>query len=150
MEWQRGPFTVTDDPSRIDADALIHFLNEESYWGQDLPADTIRRSVERSLCLSLQDSGKQIGFARVITDYAVFGYLEDVYVDGSYRGQGLGRWLIECVLAHPDVAALKKLMLATADAHALYRPFGFEVSAHPEMIMERYNSERFSQFAGEE
>jgi N-acetylglutamate synthase-like GNAT family acetyltransferase len=86
-----------------------------------------------------------IGFARVITDYAVFGYLEDVFIDDTLRGQGIGKWLMQCVLDHPDIKGLKKLMLATADAQELYRQYGFNEVKNPEMVMERYNYEDFPQ-----
>lgn len=84
-----------------------------------------------------------VGFARVITDYAVFGYLEDVFIDDALRGQGLGKWLMQCVLDHPDIGGLKKLMLATADAQGLYRQYGFHPVKNPEMVMERYNYHDF-------
>ncbi|MCH9675363.1 MAG: GNAT family N-acetyltransferase [Gammaproteobacteria bacterium] len=147
MEWTKEPFWITDDTDRVDADTVIHFLHSESYWGQDLPPEVIKQSIKHSVCLSLFDAQRQIGFARVITDRAVFGYVEDVFVSSQYRGNGLGQWLMECLLSHPVVSGLKKLMLATEDAQLLYQKYGFAPVAHPEMVMERYNRESYSQFA---
>jgi GNAT superfamily N-acetyltransferase len=143
VQWTKDIYSITDDRSRVVLDTVVRFLRDESYWARDFPAPVIARSIENSLCFSMFDGQRQIGFARFITDYAVFGYLEDVFVDTTYRGRGLGTWFLECILAHPDVHALRKLMLATEDAQTLYGKFGFTELAKPEMVMERYNHDAF-------
>tara|TARA_Y100000588_G_scaffold358087_1_gene415920 strand:- start:245 stop:691 length:447 start_codon:yes stop_codon:yes gene_type:complete len=143
MEWHRDTFTITDDPGRVDVDTVIRLLHEKTYWARDIPPGAISCAIGNSLCFSILDGEKLIGFARVITDHAVFGYLEDVIIDSDYRGRGLGQWLLDCMLAHPTVSSLKKLMLATEDAHGLYEKYGFTAPGHPEWIMERYNDRAF-------
>jgi N-acetylglutamate synthase-like GNAT family acetyltransferase len=145
MEWYQPPYRISTDPNLIDSARVVRFLQRESYWGQDITTPTIERSLTNSLCFSVLDGTTMIGFARVITDYAVFGYLEDVFIDDTLRGQGIGKWLMQCVLDHPDIKGLKKLMLATADAQELYRQYGFNEVKNPEMVMERYNYEDFPQ-----
>lgn len=143
MEWHREPYRISTDPNAIDTARVAHFLQHESYWGQDITLARIERSLASSLCFCLMQEQTMVGFARVITDYAVFGYLEDVFIDDALRGQGLGKWLMQCVLDHPDIGGLKKLMLATADAQGLYRQYGFHPVKNPEMVMERYNYHDF-------
>ena len=147
MEWQDKGCLITDDRARIDFDAVIQFLTEESYWAQDLTPQQIRRSIQNSLCFSVWEGRNQIGFARVLTDYAVFGYIGDVFIIASHRGKGLGKWLMQCVMSHPKVKALKKIMLATTDAHGLYTQYGFTQLGHPEWMMERYNRNGFDNFS---
>ncbi|HEY6554316.1 MAG TPA: GNAT family N-acetyltransferase, partial [Vicinamibacteria bacterium] len=108
-----------------------------SYWAQGIPREVVDRSIEGSLAFGLFEDGAQVGFARVVTDRATFAYLADVYVLESRRGRGLGRWLVECVTAHPDLQGLRRFALVTRDAHDVYRPFGFEPLRAPERYMER-------------
>ena len=143
MEWHRDGFTITDDRCTVDVDTVIRLLHEQTYWARDIPPDAIRRAIDNSLCFSILKGEDFVGFARFITDHAVFGYLEDVIIDSNYRGRGLGQWLLDCMLAHPTVSSLKKLMLATEDAHGLYEKYGFASPAQPEWIMERYNRNAF-------
>ena len=131
----RGRFTLTTDPARVDVDA-VHAYLQRSYWAEGIPKAIVAKAVAGSLCFSLFDGSAQIGFARVVTDRATFAYLCDVYVLDDYRGQGLGRCLVEEVMAHPDLAGLRRYMLVTRDAHALYAPFGFVAPAHPDRYME--------------
>lgn len=136
FERSRGAHTVTTDPARLDLDAVHAFL-VSAYWCAGIPREVLRRAVANSLCFSLLEDGRrQVGLARVATDAATFAYLMDVYVLAERRGRGLGRWLIECVMAHPSLAGLRRFSLVTADAHGLYRPFGFTPLAHPERHME--------------
>jgi len=143
MEWHRDTFTITDDHKKIDVPIVVRLLHEQTYWAHDIPSDAIQRAIEHSVCFSMFEGKKLIGFARFITDHAVFGYLEDVIIDSKFRGRGLGQWLLDCMLAHPTIASLKKLMLATEDAHDLYKKYGFTAPAHSEWIMERYNRRAF-------
>ena len=124
MEWHRDTFTITDDHKKIDVPIVVRLLHEQTYWAHDIPSDAIQRAIEHSVCFSMFEGKKLIGFARFITDHAVFGYLEDVIIDSKFRGRGLGQWLLDCMLAHPTIASLKKLMLATEDAHGLYKNTG--------------------------
>ena len=136
FERSRGAHTVTTDPARLDLDAVHAFL-VTAYWCEGIPREVLRRAVANSLCFSLLEDGRrQVGLARVATDAATFAYLMDVYVLPERRGQGLGRWLMECVMAHPRLAGLRRFSLVTADAHRLYRPFGFAPLAHPERHLE--------------
>ena|SRR5258706_11982215 len=135
-EHQRGDFTISTDVGRLDVDYIHDYLARQSYWAKDIPREVVERSLRQSLCFGLYHGVKQIGLARVITDYATFGYLADVFVDEAHRGSGLGTWLIGCVLTHPSLPGLRRIMLITKDAHALYRKFGFGEVAEPQKLME--------------
>jgi GNAT superfamily N-acetyltransferase len=116
---------------------VIHaFLSQRSYWAQDIPFETMRLSIEHALPFGVYRGDRLVGFARVVTDYAVVAYLADVFVLEEYRGQGLGKWLVGLVMAHPDLQGLRRWTLATWDAHELYRRFGF-VAADPTRLMDR-------------
>lgn len=143
MEWHKDNFTISDDREKVAIRVLIRLLHEQTYWARDIPPDAIHRAVDNSMCFSVLKGDDFIGFARLITDYAVFGYIEDVIIDSDFRGRGLGKWLLDCILAHPTVSSLKKLMLATEDAHGLYKKYDFASPAKPEWIMERYNRHAF-------
>lgn len=134
-EWRREGFTVSTDPARLDRAAIRDFL-AGSYWAAEIPQEVVDRSVAGSLAFGLFDGDRQIGFARVITDRATFAYIADVYVLEAYRGRGLGVWMMEIVRAHPELAGLRRWMLVTRDAHALYRKSGFSDLAHPDRVME--------------
>jgi GNAT superfamily N-acetyltransferase len=131
----RGAFTVSDDPARLDIVAIHAYLSR-SYWAEAIPLDLVRRSVAGSLCFGLYHGDRQIGLARVITDRATFAYLCDVYVLEKYQGQGLGQWLMETVMAHPELQGLRRFSLVTRTAHRLYTPLGFTSVANPERHME--------------
>lgn len=133
---QRDGFTVSDDPARLDP-AAIHAYLTRSYWAKGIPRETVERSIRGSLGFGLYDeaAGEQIGFARVVTDRAAFAYVCDVYVLEEYRGRGLGVWLMECVLDHPDLQGLRRWLLTTQDAHGLYEKVGFVRAPFPERFM---------------
>lgn len=136
MEWTRDGLTVSDNRSRLDRDAIHEFLRG-SYWAKGIPREIVDRSIDNSLSFGLYDGDRLVGFARVITDHATFAYLSDVFVLESQRGRGLGTWFMESVLSHPDLQNLRRWMLATADAHGLYRRVGFTALSKPERIMEK-------------
>ena len=136
MEWRDGPFCISTDGARLDT-AFIHRTITESYWAKRRSYDVVRRSVEGSLAFGLYHGDDQIGFARVITDYATTAHLVDVFVIAAYRGKGLGKWLIECALDHPEVHSIRKWTLATSDAQALYARYGFSPQSDPDSLMER-------------
>ena len=136
MDWTRDGLTISDDRSRLDRDAIHEFLRG-SYWAKGIPRELVDRAIDNSLCFGLYDGDRLVGFARVITDSATFAYLSDVFVLESHRGHGLGTWFMERVLSHPDLQNLRRWMLATADAHGLYRRVGFTALSKPERIMEK-------------
>ena len=124
MNWQRADYILTDDRSQLDLDAVCAWL-QGSYWAAHRSRELIEKSIAHSVCFGLFHGGGQVGFARAVTDHATFAYLCDVIIAPEHRGQGLGKWIMECVLAHPDWAAAT-LVLRTRDAHGLYERFGFE------------------------
>ena len=137
-EWRRGGYVISTDPSMLDLGAVHGFL-QRSYWAADRPLETVQRSVERSLNFGLYRAGDrcQVGFARVVTDFATFAWLCDVFVDEDHRGQGLGVWLMETVVGHPELQCLRLWMLGTRDAHGLYEKIGFTPLSVPERWMQK-------------
>ena len=138
QRWVHGDFELTTDPARIDLKAVHQFLTN-SYWAAGIPLATVERSIENSLCFGIYKGNHQVGFARVITDRATFAYLGDVFVLPEYRGQGLSKWMMECIMAHPDLQGLRRWCLLTRDAHGLYRQFGFTELKSRERWMERHD-----------
>jgi GNAT superfamily N-acetyltransferase len=130
-----GDYRIVVGAAAVDVDAVHAFL-ATSYWAEGIPRDLVARAVAGSLPFSLLHGDRQVGFARVVTDRATYAYLADVYVLAAHRGRGLGRWLVATVLAHPDLQGLRRFMLATRDAHALYAAFGFRPLAAPDRHME--------------
>jgi ribosomal protein S18 acetylase RimI-like enzyme len=135
QSFERNGFAVSTDRQRLDPIAIHDYLCNRSYWAEGRPLETVRRSLANSLCFGLYDQDRQIGLARVVTDYATYGYMCDVYVLEDYRGKGLGKWLVECVMAHPALQNLRKFSLATRDAQELYRRFGFTEIEDPKRYM---------------
>ena len=130
-------YEIDTDTARIDVDAVHRYLSEESYWSPGVPRDVVERSLRWSLCFGLYAAdGAFAGFARAVTDRAVFAYLADVFVLPEHRGRGLGAWLMETMLAHPDLQGLRRVFLVTADAHGLYERFGFGPPQGVERFME--------------
>lgn len=132
----RGSFTISTDKALLDPIAIHEFLSTKAYWSLNIPLETMLRSIEHSLCFGVYENSQQIGFARVITDYATIAYLGDVYVLEAYRGQGLSKWLMETIMSHPDLHGLRRWILLTGDAHGLYRQFGWTDIADPSRWME--------------
>ena len=126
------------DKARLHVALVYDYLNHSSYWAQGRSLSTVQRSIENSLCFGVYEGPQQVGFARVVTDYATFAWLCDVFILEPYRGQNLGKWLIECVTAHPGLQSLRGFLLATRDAHELYRRYGgFHALESPERWMRR-------------
>ena len=137
MEWTRDGYTISDDPARVDVDAVHRYLSEESYWAPGVPRDVVERSIAGSLPFGLYaPDGSLAGFARAVTDRAVFAYLGDVFVLPEHRGRGLGVWLTQVVMEHPELQGLRRWVLYTEDAHGLYERFGFGPAATPQRYME--------------
>lgn len=135
MEWTRGALTISTNQDRLDREAIHEFLRN-SYWARGISRTVVDESIENALCFGLYEGGKQVGFARVITDFATFAYLSDVFVIESHRGLGLSKWLMEVIMGHPQLQSLRRWMLATRDAHGLYEQFGFRSPSNPERLME--------------
>jgi len=135
MEWRREGFTISTDPERIDRD-LVHAFLADSYWAGGIPRGVVDRAIEGALCFGVYADSGQVGFARVISDFATFAYVADVFIVASHRGRGLAQWLMQAILAHPRLQGLRRWMLVTRDAHGLYRKVGFRDLAHPERILE--------------
>ncbi len=134
-EWKRGEHTISTDPDRLDR-SVIHGYLRESYWASGMPREIVDAAIRNSLPFGLYDSSGQIGFARVVTDFATFAYVADVFVLPSHRGLGLAVWLMEVIRAHPRLQGLRRWVLATKDAHGLYRKTGFTALAEPGHYME--------------
>jgi len=135
-EWRRGEYLISTDRDRLDI-ATIHGFLTTSYWAAGVPIEIVKRSIEHSLNFGLFQDDRQVGFARVITDFATFAYLADVFVLESFRGRGLSKWLMQVIIAHPELQGLRRWMLLTRDAHGLYRQVGYTPLANPERAMER-------------
>jgi len=128
-------YEVSTDPARLDFETVYDFLSRESYWARGRARDVVRRSFDHSICFSVLHGSETAAFARVVTDRAVFAYLCDVFVLPEHRGHGIGKALVDAVVAHPELQGLRWFLLATSDAHGLYAQFGFEPLAHPERFM---------------
>jgi hypothetical protein len=145
-EYRKGEFLISTDPSQLDVN-IIHGFLRDSYWAKGIPREVVNRSIQNSLCFGLFADRQQIGFARVISDYATYAYLADVFVLESYRGLGLAKWLMECVVGHPNLQGLRRWTLGTRDAHGLYAQFGFTPLAKPDRFMELYDAEVYTKIS---
>ena len=132
--YLKGNYEISTDKSKLDI-AVIHGFLSTSYWAEEIPVEIVQKAIENSLCFGVYDGSKQIGFARVITDYATFGYLADVFIVESARGKGLSKWLMECILMYPQLQGLRNFCLMTQDAHTLYARYGFKNIPKPENFM---------------
>lgn len=138
LEYRQGEFFISTDRSKLDVGAIHSFLTR-SYWAKGIPRETVVRSIANSMCFGIYSDGKQVGFARVISDFTTFAFIGDVFVLEEFRGRGLGKWMMECIVAHPDLQGLRRWALGTLDAHGLYAQFGFTSLKAPERWMERHN-----------
>jgi GNAT superfamily N-acetyltransferase len=143
MEWRRGDFSVSDDPGRIDRARVHEFIARESYWAKGIPRDVMDRAIDHSISFGLYHGARQLGFARVVTDRSTFAYLCDVFVEEDERGAGLGKWLVECIVAHPDLQGLRRFSLMTRDAHELYRRFGFKPMSDATRYLEIHHANAY-------
>lgn len=128
-------YEISCDKERLDVDAIHTFL-EQSYWSAGVPRTIVQKAISNSLCFGVYQADRQVGFARVVTDRATFAYMADVYILEPHRGRGLGKRLVEFIIAHQDLQGLRRFMLVTRDAHGLYAHFGFGPVATPERLME--------------
>ncbi|UNK41331.1 GNAT family N-acetyltransferase [Luteimonas sp. S4-F44] len=128
---------ISTDKQELDLTLIHRFLSEQAYWSPGIPLETVRRAIAGSLCFGgYVEGASQVAFARVITDGATFAYLADVFVLDAHRGRGYGKQLVAAIMAHPQLQGLRRFMLATSDAHALYARYGFAAPARPQTLME--------------
>jgi N-acetylglutamate synthase-like GNAT family acetyltransferase len=131
-----GEYEISTDTHRLNVEVIHNFLAEESYWSLGIPRAIVERAIQNSLCFGVYHHTAQVGFARVVTDKSTFALLADLFILSAYRGKGLSKWLMRCVVGHEDLQGLKRLLLLTSDAHGLYRQFGFEELGNPSRFME--------------
>jgi len=139
VKYRKDEFVLSTDRERLDLD-LIHGFLTECYWAKGISREIVARSMGNSLCFGIHARDQQVGFARVISDFATYAYIADVFVLDAYRGRGLGKWLMECIMRHPWLQGLRRWSLVTADAHGLYAKSGF-TAPRPEIYMERYDED---------
>lgn len=137
FETQRDQFTISTDPARLDIDAICDFLTR-AYWANTRPRERTERAIQNSLVFGVYVGDKQIGVARVVTDYSIFAYLCDVFIHEDYRAHGLGKWLIQTIMEYPDLKDMRRWVLVTNDAHGLYQQFGFTTIEDPERWMQSF------------
>ncbi|MGI8883314.1 MAG: GNAT family N-acetyltransferase [Pyrinomonadaceae bacterium] len=137
MNWQNGEFIISTDHKRLNIDRIHKFLTEESYWAKERTREQTETAIRNSLPFGVYKDENLIGFARIVTDYATFAYLGDVYILEEFRGRGLSKWLMETITNHPDLQNLRRWILATRDAHALYEKYEFSALRFPERWMEK-------------
>jgi len=139
IESRRGNYLLSTEPSRLDLNVIHNFLTN-CYWAKGIPRDVVARSIEHALCFGVyDDQDAQVGFARVISDFATIAYLGDVFVLESHRGRGLSKWLMECITRHPALQGLRRWILLTRGAHGLYSKYGFTAVKTPEFYMELHH-----------
>ena len=138
MKQHHNGYTISTDKTKLNLEMIHEFLAYSSYWAKGRSRDAVRKSIAHSLCFGVYSETRQVGFARVVTDYTTFAWLCDVFILEEYRGQGLGKWLVEYIVAYPELKGLKNVMLATQDAHEMYRKYGaFEGLSMPQKWMRR-------------
>ncbi|MFM2483513.1 GNAT family N-acetyltransferase [Celerinatantimonas yamalensis] len=129
-------YKISTNIDELDFEVIYRFISE-SYWAADIPRNTLKKAISNSLCFGIFDGSEaQVGFARLVTDRATFAYLADVFVIEAHRGQGLSKWLVEKIVAHPELQGLRRMVLATRDAHGLYAQYGFQPIENPEILMQ--------------
>lgn len=137
-EFHKGLFLISTDKTKLDL-RLIHDFLRQSYWAKNILYEKVEKSIEHSLCFGIYEGDRQIGFARVITDFARIAHLADVFVLQAYRGRGLGQWLMACIMSFPDLQTIDKWTLQTKDAHDFYRKYQFQALSSPQDYMEKRN-----------
>ncbi len=144
MEWKKDQYAISTDKSRLDVRMIHHFLYTTAYWSVGRPMDTVRKSIENSLCFGVFEGETQVGFSRLVTDYATFGWLCDVFILPTHRNHGLGKWMVQCVMDHPDVKILRRIILSSRDAQEFYQKAGsFQPLLYPSNWMEKFTDAPF-------
>lgn len=140
VEYERNGYLISTNKAKLNLGLIHSYLANTSYWAEGRSLEVVRKSIQNSLCFGVYHGNLQIGFARAITDFATFAWMCDLFILEDYQSHGLGKWLLECIIRHPDLQGLRRMMLATRDAHTLYSTYGgFTPLAKPEWIMERAN-----------
>ena len=147
LEYSRGEFVVSTNRARLELDTLHNFLTH-CYWAEGISREVVARSLDNSLCFGVFHGPHQIGFARVISDYATYAYLGDVFILDAYRGRGLAKFLMQCIRQHPQLQGLRRWALATRDAHGLYTQFGFRPLIRPKRFMEIHDPDVYRKAGG--
>jgi GNAT superfamily N-acetyltransferase len=142
-EWRRGEYVVSTDKNRFDL-GVVHGFLSTSYWAAGIPLEIVKKSIEHSLSFGVYKGEQQVGFARVVTDYATFAYIGDVFILEEFRGQGLSKWMMEIIADHPELQGLRRWLLLTRDAHRLYEKTGFVRPRTPERYMEKYFADAYN------
>jgi GNAT superfamily N-acetyltransferase len=142
-EWRRGEYLISTDNRKLDL-AVVHGFLTTSYWAAGIPLEIVKKSIEHSLSFGVYWGGQQVGFARVITDYATFAYIGDVFILEEFRGRGLSKWLMEVIADHPELQGLRRWMLLTRDAQGLYEKTGFVRPKTPERYMEKHFTDAYN------
>jgi len=148
MQLERGGFVLSDDKALLDV-ARLHAWMASTYWARGVPLDVMQRAITNSECFGIYGKGEQVAFARVVSDSATFAYLCDVYVDDAHRGKGLGEWLVSSIHAQPQYQGLRRWMLATRDAHALYAKLGWTPVTDPAPLMQRHDPDVYTRISTE-
>ncbi|MGH9947562.1 MAG: GNAT family N-acetyltransferase [Pyrinomonadaceae bacterium] len=143
MKWTRDEFVIDTNPSRLDLHTIQRFLVEDSYWAKTRTPEQTRTAIDNSICFGMYHEETIVGFARVVSDKTTFAYLGDVFILDEYRGRGLGKWLMEAILSHTELQGLRRWILATRDAHELYRKYGFAELKYPERWMELHSPDAY-------
>jgi GNAT superfamily N-acetyltransferase len=142
METTQGEYSISTDKSKLQLDVIHGFLSN-SYWAKNISIEKIKTCIENSICYGVYHHNKQVGFARVVTDYAVIAYIGDVFIVEEHRGKGLSKMLMKEIVAHPELQNLRRWILATRDAHGLYEQVGFKELKFPERWMERPRADAY-------
>ena len=145
VEYRRGEFSISTDRERLSLDVVHGFLTS-CYWAKGISREVVARSMAHSLCFGIYEGRAQVGFARVVSDFATMAYLGDVFVLESHRGRGLSKWLLECIVQHPALQNLRRWILLTRDAHELYSKFGFAPLKAPERYMELHRADVYETY----
>jgi GNAT superfamily N-acetyltransferase len=138
MNWTKDIFTISDEPERLQLEVIVEYL-ARAYWSNQRPRVVIEKSLKHSICFGVYENKTQIGFARVVSDHATFAYLADVFIIELHQGHGLGKWLVQTILEHPELQGLRRWILATRDAHGLYAQYGFTSLEHPDRYMTKFD-----------
>ncbi|PKN97175.1 MAG: GNAT family N-acetyltransferase [Chloroflexi bacterium HGW-Chloroflexi-5] len=138
-----GEFTITTDKSKMDLATIHRFLSEESYWCKNVPVKRVKKAMDHSLNFGVFHGDRQVGYARVISDFSSVAYLGDVFILKEFRGQGLSKWMMETIISHPELQGLRRWILLTADAHELYRKYGWTNIKNPEKWMEKHDPDAY-------
>jgi GNAT superfamily N-acetyltransferase len=144
-EWKRGEYVISTDRDRLNLATIHDYLSGKSYWATSRTMEQVQRSIANSLNFGLFHGGEQVGFARVVTDYATFAWLADVFILEAHRGKGLSKWLMGVVVGHPALQGMRRWMLATRDAHGLYRRYGFKDLEDPSRWLEKLNEKKITE-----